>query len=163
MKKQLVIFSVLFILSLCSFSAAAEVGPFVGDKILDFTLNDLHGKPVKLSNLRKGKTALIFFWASWCKDSKAAMPQIQDAYQKYDTNKLLVIGVNTGVRDSISLAKNFKEENKISLPLVFDKDSLVSNKLMVMGTPRFFLVNKDGMIIYSSGKFPEHLSSVIAN
>ncbi len=33
-------------------------------KIQDFTLTDLHGKEVSISDYR-GKNTLIFMWASW--------------------------------------------------------------------------------------------------
>jgi peroxiredoxin len=38
--------------------------PEVGDKAPDFTLTDLDGAPVSLSEYR-GKKVLVFMWASW--------------------------------------------------------------------------------------------------
>ena len=36
-----------------------------GTKVPDFTLNDLNGDPLTLSEITESKT-LILFWASWC-------------------------------------------------------------------------------------------------
>lgn len=41
----------------------------------DFTLNDLSDKSVKLSDFR-GKTVVLVFWASWCPDCRAEIPQL---------------------------------------------------------------------------------------
>jgi len=161
-KTLLALFSLfIFVLSTNYICTAQETGPFMGDKAIDFTLKDLNGKNVKLSEAMKGKTTLMFFWASWCRDSKSAMPTIIEAYKKYDPKKLLVIGVNTGVRDSVSFAKDFQKDHEIKFKLVFDKGSLISNQYMVMGTPRFFVINKSGVIIYASGAFPKHLKEML--
>ena len=35
-----------------------------GETVPDFTLNDLEGRPVRLSDFR-GRTVVLAFWASW--------------------------------------------------------------------------------------------------
>jgi cytochrome oxidase Cu insertion factor (SCO1/SenC/PrrC family) len=54
-------------------SAAAGSDPFIDAgfiparkkvQAIDFSLNDLNGKPVKLSDYQ-GKTVLLFFWTTW--------------------------------------------------------------------------------------------------
>jgi len=160
MKKIFMILALLLILPI-SYASSAEIGPFVGDKVMDFTLNDLSGKAVKFSEFRKDKTTLIFFWASWCKDTKAVLPDVENSYEKHDHKKFDILGINTGVRDSVKHAKYFQEENGMTFPSVFDKGSLVSNHFMVMGTPRFFMVNKKGIIVHASGEFPKNLDELL--
>ncbi len=151
----------LFTLPLHLCFASPEEGPFPGDKAIDFTLKTLDGTSVNLSKLRHGKNVLIFFWASWCKDSKSSLPEIQEAFKTFDHSKLEIVGINTDVRDSIAHAKNFQKENDVKFTLLYDSGSEVSNKYMVMGTPRFFLVNKDGIIVHSSGEFPKNLKKIV--
>ncbi len=44
----------------------------------DFTLNDVEGNPVSLSDF-KGRKVVLQFWASWCPDCRAEVPEIKAA------------------------------------------------------------------------------------
>ena len=47
----------------------------------DFTLNDIAGNPVKLSDF-KGRQVVLQFWASWCPDCRAEMPLIKQMQER---------------------------------------------------------------------------------
>ena len=57
----------------------------------DFSLKDLQGHMVRLSNLR-GKVVLLNFWASWCTACQAEIPDLV-ALQKQMGARLAIIGV----------------------------------------------------------------------
>jgi len=58
----------------------------------DFSLRDLDGRPVRLSDFR-GKVVLINFWTTWCTACVSEMPELI-ALQKKHENDLAVIGVS---------------------------------------------------------------------
>ncbi|MBQ1694195.1 MAG: TlpA family protein disulfide reductase, partial [Bacteroidales bacterium] len=58
-----------------------------GQAVPDFTLNDINGKSVKLSDFR-GKTVLLLFWASWCPDCRAEIPQIKAMHTLVNLEKV---------------------------------------------------------------------------
>lgn len=45
----------------------------------DFTVLDMDGNPVKLSDMF-GKPVVLNFWASWCSSCKTAMPGFNEVY-----------------------------------------------------------------------------------
>ena len=49
---------------------------------LNFTLKDLNGRNVKLSDYR-GKVLLLDFWATWCVPCKVEIPAFVDLYKTY--------------------------------------------------------------------------------
>lgn len=64
----------------------------VGTAAPDFAIPDAEGNIVKLSDY-KGKYVVIDFWASWCRDCRADIPAMKEAFGKYGT-KVVFLGVS---------------------------------------------------------------------
>ena len=60
---------------------------------LNFTLKDIHGKPLALSDY-KGKVVLLDFWATWCPPCRKEIPGLIELYNKYRSHGFTVIGVS---------------------------------------------------------------------
>lgn len=58
----------------------------------DFSLRDLKGQKIRLSDLR-GKVVLINFWTTWCPACLSEMPELI-ALQTQHANRLVIIGVS---------------------------------------------------------------------
>lgn len=58
----------------------------------DFTLPDMQGRRVALSDFR-GRWVVLDFWGSWCDWCIKGFPELKEAYAKYD-GKLEIIGIN---------------------------------------------------------------------
>src|SRR4051812_18502834 len=59
----------------------------------DFTLRDLAGRDVRLSDYQGKNVVLLDFWATWCVPCEAALPHIEELYQRYKDNGLVVLGI----------------------------------------------------------------------
>ena len=67
----------------------------VGQPFVDFTLNDVNGKPVSLSSVVKThKYTLVDFWASWCMPCRAENPNVVKAYNEFKNKGFTVFGVS---------------------------------------------------------------------
>ena len=130
-------------------SPSSESGPKVGDAAPDWTLKTPDGKEVKLSAL-KGSVVVMDFWATWCGPCKAAMPSVQKLHEKYKEKGVQVYGLNTWEKDG-DPAKYMKDQ-KYTYGLLLKADD-VAKKYAVTGIPTFYIIGKDGKVIFTEVGF----------
>lgn len=109
----------------------------------DFTLKNLEGKDVKLSDFR-GKWVIIDFWGSWCGWCIKGFPKLKDAYEQYQP-ELEIIGVDCNESE----ANWRKGVEKYQLPWVNvynPESSSVLRDYGVQGFPTKVIVNPEGKI-----------------
>lgn len=125
--------------------AAYEVRPEVGYLAPDFTLPDLDGKTVRLSDFRGKKAIFLNFWATWCPPCRLEMPTMEKAYQDYKGRglEILAVTIDAGPKNVV---KNFLEEFKLTFPVLLDPDMEVMHRYRLFSIPATILIDKDGMI-----------------
>jgi len=112
----------------------------------DFTLKDLHGKKVTLSELR-GKIVLVNFWATWCPPCRAEMPDLDAIYTHFQSQGLVVL--------SISDEEPFKVNSYIAPtgyhpPVLLDTGGKVAKQFHIDGIPKTFVFDRDGKLVAQS-------------
>jgi peroxiredoxin len=111
----------------------------------DFTLKDLHGKEVHLSEL-KGKVVLLDFWATWCGPCKMEVPGFVELHDKYKGQGFEIVGLLT--QDDPANAPAFIEKFKMNYQVLDanDQTALEDAYGPLFGLPTSFLISKDGLI-----------------
>jgi thiol-disulfide isomerase/thioredoxin len=110
---------------------------------LNFTLKDINGKAVRLSDYR-GKVLLVDFWATWCGPCKIEIPAFIDLYNKYKAQGFEVVGVV--VQDPFVKAKPFALQYQMNYPVLDGdgRDDLEDGFASLLGLPTSFLLARDG-------------------
>jgi thiol-disulfide isomerase/thioredoxin len=103
------------------------------------------GDTMDLANLN-GKLYLIDFWYRSCAPCLQAMPFIQHMHDKYKSNGLRVLGVNSNDRND-SIFKKFVTFKEFSYPIVF-VNKAVDKSYKVSGYPTMYLVDKNYKIVH---------------
>jgi len=113
----------------------------------DWTLTDVNGKTVKLSDLR-GQVVLLDFWATWCNPCRMAMP-ILDQYTKTQKPKdgVRVFSINTWERGPVQKPRIFFNKTGYAMELLMGGDD-VAKAYGVNGIPYLCAIDKNGKIRY---------------
>jgi peroxiredoxin len=121
----------------------APGGINVGNRARDFTLEDLAGDKVSLSDYR-GDVVLINFWATWCPPCRAEIPDLEAAYRTWGGNGLVVLGLSTD--ESREQVQAFVDEFGVTYPVLLDSEAKIMQTYRARGLPTSVLVDRDGVI-----------------
>jgi peroxiredoxin len=116
-------------------------GPEIGKIAADFTLDDLSGKEIQLSDYR-GKTIFLNFWASWCPPCREEMPSIQKLHERLDGKDFMILAVALDKGD----VKPFVQQGNYSFTVLVDPRGMVAEKYQIVGIPTTFIIDEKGMI-----------------
>ncbi|MEO0076763.1 MAG: TlpA disulfide reductase family protein [candidate division WOR-3 bacterium] len=126
-------------------------------KLTDFTLEEINGSKIKLSEL-KGKVVLVDFWATWCPPCRTAIPHLERIYTDYKTQGLIVLGISLD-QDKEQI-KTFLKNNPISYSILFG-DKQIANNYQVEAIPTLILFDKKGnMALREVGFSEENISNL---
>ena len=132
----------------------------------DFSLTDVDGKKVTLSDYR-GKTVILDFWATWCGPCKASFPSMKRVIEKYKSDtSVIFLFIHTWERDSTAAAatknaKDFVVQHDYPFEVLMDLkdpatgDHAALEAYKVSGIPTKFVVTKDGRIRFRFTGFSE--------
>lgn len=88
----------------------ANASALVKDAVApDFTLTDIHGKPVRLSDYAD-RYVVLDFWGTWCPWCIKGMPAMKDYYGKY-RRKVTFIGI--ACRDKVEKVRSLVQTERL--------------------------------------------------
>jgi thiol-disulfide isomerase/thioredoxin len=113
-----------------------------GAETVDFTLPDLNGKEVSLSEFR-GKWVIVNYWATWCPPCLDEIPDLVEFYEKYKDKDAVVLGINYEEVNREYL-KEFVESHLMSYPVLQMDPVPVTELGPVMGLPTTYIISPAG-------------------
>lgn len=120
----------------------------IGEKAPDFQATDIDGKKVKLSDYLGTRYVLLDFWASWCAPCRKENPNLKQAYAKYGSKDLEIIGVS--LDNATTPWKKAIEADGLTWPQLIDLDAWAGEGVKNYGVrliPANFLIDKNGNIV----------------
>ena len=118
-----------------------------GQQAPEFTLHDLDGQPVSLSQF-KGQVVLLDFWASWCGPCITNLPDLRRL--KKETADLPVVFLNLSLdRDEAAWREAIDKHQIKGVHVRADGgwDADVADSYQVRAIPSYYLLDSQGVIV----------------
>jgi peroxiredoxin len=136
-------------------SAAIEIGPEIGERAPDFTLQDINGNTVKLSE-SLGKIVMINFWQD-IQQSRNELSVIQEAYNKLSQDELAIFAISW--KQTPAITQSVVNSKALTLPVLIDETGEVAEKYDVIRSPVTLFIDAQGIVKHRKN-YPDTLKSV---
>ena len=141
-----VLVSIILVLT-ATFTIAQGKGYKVGDVATDFTLENVDGKIVSLSDYKGAKGFIIVFTCNTCPYSVAYEDRIIDLDKKYKPKGYPVIAINPNdpaakSGDSMAAMKVRAKEKGFTFPYLFDKGQKIYPQYGASRTPHVYILER---------------------
>ncbi len=155
-----ILFVTILVLKSQSFQQEGVQKAILGKSVGDFTLLDLDGETVNLSDYQ-GKYVLLNAWATWCPPCRAEMPDLNKFHQVHQARGFEILAINAG--ETREIAAQFADTYGLGFKIVLDSDSNVLNSLGITGFPTSILIDPQGKVamIHIGMIFPEDLNNKV--
>jgi peroxiredoxin len=128
--------------------ASAEAVRPSGPRPPDFELDALDGSSVRLSDRLSNQVVLIDFWATFCDPCLAAMPHLEELYQKHRGRGFLVLGISIDGPESLAQVRTQVSKTGVTFPILLDTESTVIARYNPRTSAPFsVLIGRDGRIL----------------
>jgi len=109
-----------------------------------FTLQDLNGKTVSLSDF-KGKVVVLDFWATWCPPCVKEIPHFIELYEQYKDKGFAIVGISLD-REGISVVKSFVRKYRVNYPILMTDGQVDKAYGGIPSIPTTFVIDSAGNI-----------------
>ncbi|MCY3664350.1 MAG: TlpA disulfide reductase family protein, partial [Gemmatimonadetes bacterium] len=112
----------------------------------EFTLYDLDGQPVSLSQF-KGKVVLLDFWASWCEPCIGDLPDLRRIKKKAADKPLVFLNLSLDTDEAAWREAIDKHEIEGVHVRADGWGADVAKSYQVNSLPSYYLVDSQGLIV----------------
>ena len=121
-----------------------------GQPAPEFTLDDLDGQPISLSQF-KGQVVLIDFWASWCVPCIDDLPYLREVKEKTSDWPVVFLNISLDADDADWREAIDNHEIKGVHVRADGWGAEVAKTYQVSGIPSYYLVDSQGLIVETHG------------
>ena len=124
----------------------------VGTAAPDFKMKTPEGKTLQFSKFAKGKTVVLDFWASWCRDCRKDAPEVVRMYEKYRQYGIEFLGISMDT--DVEAWKKAIGQFGITYPQVSElkkfKETDIAKAYGVNWIPSMVVIGPDGQVKLST-------------
>jgi thiol-disulfide isomerase/thioredoxin len=144
----------LLVLLLLVFSGGQPTAPSHSqDRVPNFELPDLDGRPTRLADVMGENLTLIDFWATWCGPCVKSIPSLVALSDSLAESGVSVVGVNVDSPRNVSKVAPYARSLGVSYPILLDTNSEIMAELNVQAMPTLLVIDDRRNIVYAHEGF----------
>ena len=117
-----------------------------GGKATNFTVRDIYGKTIRLSDY-KDKAVMLSFWAVWCKPCLVELKFLNKMYKKYKDKGFVVLAISIDGPETQARVKPLVRSKKFKFPVAIDKEKRVVKLYNPKNAAPYSVMIRKGKII----------------
>jgi peroxiredoxin len=135
--------------------------------IVDFELQDLSGKTVKLSSYT-GRVFLLNFWATWCGPCREEIPTMVRLRERLRSEGFEIVAIS--VMEDAATVRPFVTQARMDFPVLLDTHGEAAGTYGAVAIPTTYVVDRqgraiagvNGAITWSTPAMEEYLRALVA-
>ncbi len=142
--RVLVLLTLVPVLCMAAGCSKRSTSPGEGSVAPDFTVKDLSGSALRLSQLR-GTVVLLNFWATWCPPCREEIPSLArlNALMAGKEFRMVTVSIDEAGGNAV---ESFFRMSGFHLPTLPDPDGRIANLYGVKGVPETFILDRNGVV-----------------
>jgi peroxiredoxin len=122
--------------------------PILGRAIAELKAIDWQGREHQLHEYQSQKVLVVAFLGTECPLVKQYAGRLMEIRDKFKSEGVEVIGINSNVQDSLEEIGAFGRRQKIDFPLLKDPDGKIAQRFGATRTPEVFVLDSNRTIAY---------------
>jgi peroxiredoxin len=140
--KTLCILSAIVLFVLQSLNAGTPA------KVENFSLKDVDGRTVSLSDFKDAKAIVVMFIATKCPVSNAYNQRMASLYDDYKGKMVAFIGINSNKAEPVDEIRSHAREHGLNFVILKDVNNTIADKLGASVTPETYVLDRNFDVLY---------------
>jgi peroxiredoxin len=120
----------------------------IGEKMADFTLPDINGKPHRLYDFEGKKAVAVIFIATRCPYSNSFNHVMASFAHEYESRGVAVIGINANKTEPVTEVAEHARSHGLDFLILKDEGNQIADRLGASVTPEVFLLDSTWTLRY---------------
>jgi peroxiredoxin len=138
---------------LMAFGAAAAAADLpadrgIGQRVANFTLNDVTGQPVSLYGFRGKRAVVLAFLGTDCPVGNLYSPRLAELSQAYSDKGVVFLGINSNAHETVEEVARHAREHGINFPVLKDPVNLVADLVLAQRTCEVLVIDGRAVLRY---------------
>jgi len=125
-----------------------EVGIAVGERPELVVIEDLDGNPLSLMDYVGEKPLLVEFYARWCENCEALLPQMTDVYSRFN-DSIEFLAISVAVAQSPRSVKRALADHPVDWDTVWDEGGRAVRAFLAPATSYVVVLDEEGIVTYT--------------
>ncbi len=120
----------------------------IGEKMADFSLRDVSGKPHSLYEFKGKKAVAVIFIATRCPYSNAFNQVMANLAREYAERGVAFVGINANKTEPVAEVAGHARTHGLGFLVLKDEGNVIANRLGASVTPEVFLLDSEWTLRY---------------